>query len=143
MILDLRDQLTGIENHEIWRSQVVKKLKTMGCAQSNDINIPRPAPNTPGYELWEDWSIFISSWLISQVSPQICRKLYGKVSEIYYADETYEHIHKAVLDEAPRKRKGVASKLHNMRRIYYASVSQYIEDFVKTCDLAHRLDCGI
>ncbi|PWY68892.1 hypothetical protein BO83DRAFT_449085 [Aspergillus eucalypticola CBS 122712] len=70
------------------------------------------------------------------------QKAIGKVSEIDNADETYEHIHKAVLDEAPRKRKGVASKLHNMRRIYYASVSQYIEDFMKTCDLAHRLGCG-
>lgn len=139
---DLRDPLTGKANFETWQFQVYAKLKVLYAAPMIDITTPRPAKTSSYYELWEDWSIFISSWLIYQVSPEISERLRGEEAKNYYADETYDEIRKIVLGKGFNKHKVVFSKLYKMRRTQYPTIPQYISDFRQTYDLARRLHCG-
>ncbi|PYH28188.1 uncharacterized protein BO87DRAFT_322820, partial [Aspergillus neoniger CBS 115656] len=139
---DLRDQLTGKEDFEAWQFEVYNKLRVLYCAPMIDITIPRPAATSANYQLWEDWSVFISSWLTGQISREISTKLRGKNAKNYYADETFDEIRKIVLGKGFSKHKIVASKLYKMRRNQYSTVPQYIDSFRETFDLAQRLACG-
>ena len=139
----IAERLTGRFNYEIWDFYVRNALQSHKIDVLIDITILRPLPTFSMYAKWESISRTLRSWLVLQISRDIVEQLLITTDSTVYADEMYEAIRKIVLGYGHTLACTAYMKVFNMKRIFYATIPQFVYDFCNSVKLSNNLYCTI
>ncbi|KKA22572.1 Uncharacterized protein T310_3420 [Rasamsonia emersonii CBS 393.64] len=127
--LDSIEKLTGTENYEDWEMIVIGHLKRHKIRDLIDSKIPRPTPDDEKYELWEDYSLTVGLWLITQVNRSLREEMKASGEDPEYADDVMNLIRRTIQGTTPTAEHSLYIDFHDTKRDKYATVEHFVNAF--------------
>lgn len=137
------ERLRNRSNFELWEFYVQNTLQAHQLGVLIDFKVPRPPKNSAEYAQWEQTSLILRSWLVLQIEPSLVQELLITTNPTKYADEAYEAIKRLVLGHGHTLARTAYMKVFNMKRSFYASISQYVDDYRLSIRISNNLGCTI
>ncbi|OJJ68158.1 hypothetical protein ASPBRDRAFT_33452 [Aspergillus brasiliensis CBS 101740] len=121
-----------------------RRLNAGGWTIFSEVIYPVRIPTHPNFVAWRRRSITIRKWLIRQLSREVREKLKEPRDDILeYADDAYDAIRRLILRHDNVLCKNTFTKLIDMRRSHYSTVTRYVTAYRRAYIDAQELECGI